>query len=59
VLVFVVSTLTAVITVHMVGMYAPSILTGRLVGAFGWSRLALAGAGLYVVGRCTLNQVDP
>lgn len=43
------SRVSHVITVHMIGMYAPSVLSGRLVALFGWKRLVLVGTALYVV----------
>ena len=49
------SRVSHVIMTHMVGMYAPSVLTGKLVGRFGWSPCAAAGSGVYVLSSLVMH----
>ena len=47
-------TIAHVITSHMLGMYAPSFVTGKAVAKRGWRPVAAAGAALFVAAarRC-------
>ena len=49
-------TVSHVITSHMLGMYAPSFVTGKAVGVFGWRPVAAAGAALFVVAGVAMRD---
>ena len=49
-------TVSHVITAHMLGMYAPSFVTGKAVAARGWRPAAAAGAGLFVVAGAVMRD---
>ena len=49
-------TVSHVITSHMLGMYAPSFVTGKAVARRGWRPVATAGAGLFVVAGAVMRD---
>lgn len=49
-------TVSHVITSHMLGMYAPSFVTGKAVGVFGWRPVAAAGAALFAAAGVAMRD---
>jgi len=49
-------TVAHVITIHMLGMYAPSFVTGKAVAKRGWRPVAAAGAALFVAAGAAMRD---
>lgn len=49
-------TIAHVITSHMLGMYAPSFVTGKAVAKRGWRPVAAAGAALFVAAGAAMRD---